>query len=62
MGETQGALPLDPTRGLASGLHKGLRPLTLFAIQLVTRSNFFRVFIHNSPTLSPVSTSYGKDQ
>ena len=62
MGGTQGALPLDPTRGLASGLHKGLRPLTLFAIQLVTRSNFFRVFIHSSPTLSPVSTSYGKDQ
>ena len=29
MGETQGALPLDPTRGFASGLHKGLRPLTL---------------------------------
>ena len=35
MGETQGALPLDPTRGFASGLHKGERngtkspPLTL---------------------------------
>ena len=25
----QGALPLTPTRGAASGLRKGLRPLTL---------------------------------
>nr|DAH29323.1 MAG TPA: hypothetical protein [Caudoviricetes sp.] len=25
----RGGLPLTPTRGFASGLHKGLRPLTL---------------------------------
>ena len=38
-GETQGALPLDPTRGFASGLHKGLRPLTL------SRDSVGRIFM-----------------
>ena len=58
-------------RGSASGLRQGsaLHPRRVFdpldthlAIELVTFSCYARVFIHSSPTLSPVSTSYGKDQ
>ena len=60
MGETQGALPLDPSRALPCRVFDPLD--THLAIELVTFSCYARVFIHRIPTLSPVSTSYGKDQ
>ena len=56
-------MPLDPSRDSALHPRRVFDPLdTHLAIELVTFSCYARVFIHRIPTLSPVSTSYGKDQ